>query len=86
MKKTFKEYIEESKDLTEARTYLLLPKKVIGNELFEAQRQLTEIYKSMKAGSDFKLQDMDDLIDQLIKVKNSSKEFKVGEKPTGEYA
>lgn len=73
--KSFKEYLSEdiNKQLSEAK-YYTLPEKVIGDELFVLQREISEFYKSVKGGKDVDVKQLKKLKSMMDKVYSSVEE------------
>lgn len=56
--KSFTEFLEEQKQIDEA-TYYRIPEKVVGNAVFALMKRTEEMYKWLKAGNDFKREDIE---------------------------
>lgn len=66
----------KNQTLTE-QTYYTLPEDVIGNDFYVLQKDIAEMYKSLKSGSDLNMKYWQDIkklvskIDKSIKKENS---------------
>jgi hypothetical protein len=62
-----------------------LPKKIIDNELYVVTNDLKSLYDSMDNDNDLKIEQLDNIIDELNKIKKKAKKFKPGTKPEKGY-
>ena len=65
--------------------YLRLPKNVINNELKSVTNNLQNYYDTASKGNDLQQDVLEEIIDELEKVKKQLKAFTKGQKPTGVY-
>lgn len=72
--KQFKEFLTESKKELDESKYYIIPEKVIGDELYVLQRELPELYKSVKKGNDVDMKQLKKLKSLLDKVYSSVEE------------
>jgi hypothetical protein len=74
--KDFKKFLNESKDQLDEASYYTLPEKVVGNELFVLQRELSEFYKSVKKGNDVNITELKKMKGMMDKIVSSVEEKK----------
>ena len=72
--KDFKEFLVESKEELNEAKYFTLPDKVVGNELFVLQRELSEFYKSVKKGNDVNMNELKKMKTMMDKIVSSVEE------------
>lgn len=80
-----KKLYEEIEIINETDEYYRLSKKVIGNEFWSVQKNLSNLYSHVSNGNDLDIDILDSIIKKLVKIKKSAKKFSKGERPTGEY-
>ena len=80
--KEWKDNTNES-SLTSEGTFFRLPKNVIGNELYLASKNLTNLFNRANAGNDIDTGAIDSIVRQLNTVKKSVKKFNSAEEIKG---
>ena len=74
---------QKKNESTVSEAFYRLPKDVIGNELYLASQNLTNLYSSSSAGNDIDTGVIDSIIKQLNTVKKSAKKFNKPEEVVG---
>jgi hypothetical protein len=80
--KEWKDNTNES-SLTSEGTFFRLPKNVIGNELYLASKNLTNLFNRANAGNDIDTGVIDSIVRQLNTIKKSVKKFNSAEEIKG---
>ena len=62
-----------------------LPSKVIGNDLYTANKMFASMYSSLEKGDDLNMNSLESLIDILSKIKKQAKKFKSAEDVPAAY-
>ena len=75
--KSLQGHIDEAMQIDEA--YQRLPKKIIGDEFFLAQKELVNFYEYVKAGNDYDSKRMKDIISILQKIDKSAQTLEKGD-------
>ena len=74
-----KDLIEQSKKVLEGETleeaFMRLPGNVIGNELFDVQKELAAFYSSQTGGNDVDIKKLNAIIKDLNTIKKAVKKF-----------
>lgn len=70
-------------ELVVSEAFYRLPKDVIGNELYLASKNLTNLYNSSATGNDIDTGVVDSIVKQLNTVKKSAKKFNSAEEVAG---
>lgn len=70
---TFREWLREKevKDLDESKKYYTIPEKIIGNEFFVLQRDLSKLFNSVKSGNDLNITEWNKLKSTFLDIDKS---------------
>jgi hypothetical protein len=78
---TFENFLNEASSSN--KEFWRLPDKVVGTELYRAQKGLDSLYSTLAAGNDLDMGALENIIDLLQKTKKQAKKFKSAEEIKG---